>query len=227
MAISTWPITTSCSTAPSTNYGSSSGSGPVTGTNATGRPSPPNAMCDICGKFTSAIPCRFRCCWSPRMKSGCIPFRNCATPPKAGYPPLRRTCLFISTWPREKPRRFLPIFVAASRPWRTPTNQSPAPRASAEKSRCPRNSDCFRSDAGTSARQTNHGRNQEQHDRDEKDDLGDFDGGTGNAAKTQNACDQRDDQKRNDPAQHDQNLCFPLSVSTISATMSIAHRLRK
>src|SRR5712672_2147192 len=160
------------------------------------------------------------------MKSGCIPFRNCATPPTAGCPPLRRTCLFISTWPREKPRRSHPTFAPASTPWRTPTNRSPAPRASAEKSRCPRDNG-FASHAGTSARQTHHGRDQEQHDRDEEDGLGDFDGGTGNAAKTQNACDQRDDQKRNDPAQHDQNLCFPLSVSTISATMSIAHRLRK
>ena len=102
---------------------------------------------------------------------------------------------------------------------------SRVPRASAARSRCPRNS---ASDArpGAAARQADHGRDQEQHDRDKEDDLGDFDGGAGDAAEAQNACDQRDDQKRNDPAQHDTT-----SVSTfcfdISATEIVAHRLRK
>jgi hypothetical protein len=56
------------------------------------------------------------------------------------------------------------------------------------------------SNPGATARETNHGRNQKQHDRDEKDGLGDFDGYSGDAAKAQNACDQRNDQKGNDPA---------------------------
>src|ERR1700704_3557221 len=88
-----------------------------------------------------------------------------------------------------------------------PTRPFHDPGASAEESRCPRNS---ASDAGTSARHADHGRDQKQYDRDEEDDLGDFDGGSGNTAESQNACDQRDDQKRNDPAQHDTNLYFDL-----------------
>src|SRR6266481_3223643 len=50
--------------------------------------------------------------------------------------------------------------------------------------------------ARTAARETHHGRDQKQHDRDKEDDLGDFDRSSGEAAKAQNACDQRDDQKR-------------------------------
>ena len=61
-----------------------------------------------------------------------------------------------------------------------PTRPFHDPRASAEESRCPRNS---ASDAGTSARHADHGRDQEQHDRDEEDDLGDFDGGSGDPAQ--------------------------------------------
>ena len=81
------------------------------------------------------------------------------------------------------------------------------------------------SDPGAAAHQSDHGRDQEQHDRDEEDDLGDFDRGAGDAAEAQNACDQRDDQKRNDPAQHDTILCFTFCFD-ISAT-DIAHRLWK
>src|SRR6202521_3846349 len=76
----------------------------------------------------------------------------------------------------------------------------------------------LRLDTGSSARQTDHGRDQEQHDRNEEDDLGDFDRGSGDTAKAQNACDQGDDQERNDPTQHDTDLRFPISVS-VSATM--------
>jgi hypothetical protein len=70
------------------------------------------------------------------------------------------------------------------------------------------------SDAVTSARQTDHGRDQEQHDRDKEDRFGDFDGYSGDAAEAQNASDQGDYQKRNDPAQHGQDLRFRLSVSS-------------
>ena len=70
----------------------------------------------------------------------------------------------------------------------------------------------MRLDAGAAARQADHGRDQEQHDRDEEDDLGDFDGDAGDAAEAQNTGDQRDDQKRNNPAQHDttsvSTFCF-------------------
>ena len=59
------------------------------------RPSPPSAMCAICGKFISAIPCRCRSCWSPPTKNGCTPSRNCATPPRAGCPPRPRSWAFI------------------------------------------------------------------------------------------------------------------------------------
>src|SRR6266478_5807737 len=113
------------------------------------------------------------------------------------------------------------MFAPASRHWRTLTDPSRAPRASAEKSRCPRNS-YSGSDAASSARQTDHGRDQEQHDRDEEDDLGDFDRGSGDTAKAQKARDQGNDQKRNDPAQHDMDLLFPRSGSSISAIKSAA-----
>src|SRR5712664_1822101 len=81
------------------------------------------------------------------------------------------------------------------------------------------------SDAGTAPRQTDHGGNQEQHYRDEEDDLGDFDGGSGDAAEAQNACDQGDDQERNDPAEHDTDLCFHF-LFNVSATKNAAHRLQ-
>src|SRR6266478_5010123 len=116
------------------------------------------------------------------------------------------------------------MFAPASRHWRTLTDPSRAPRASAETSRCPRNS-YSGSDAGSSARQTDHGRDQEQHDRDEEDDLGVFDRGSGDTAKAQNARDQGNDQKRNDPAQHDMHLLFPRSGSSISA-ITAPHRLQ-
>ncbi len=69
----------------------------------------------------------------------------------------------------------------------------------------------FRSDPGAPARQADHGRDQEQHDRDEEDGLGDFDGRAGDAAEAQNTRDQRNNQKRNNPAQHDKTsgLNFP------------------
>ena len=41
-----------------------------------------------------------------------------------------------------------------------------------------------------------------------KIDLGDFDRSAGDAAKAQDAGDQRDNQKRNNPAQHGHDLCF-------------------
>jgi hypothetical protein len=43
------------------------------------------------------------------------------------------------------------------------------------------------SDAGAAARQADHGGDQKQHHRDKEDDFGDFDGGSGEAAKAQNA----------------------------------------
>jgi len=77
-----------------------------------------------------------------------------------------------------------------------------------------------RLDASAPARQTDHGRDQEQHDSNKEDDLGDFDGGSGDAAKAQDAGDQGDDQKRNDLTQHDTDLRFPRFGSSNSATMS-------
>jgi hypothetical protein len=64
-------------------------------------------------------------------------------------------------------------------------------------------------DARSAARQPNHGRHDKQHDRDKEDRLGDFDRDARDAAETQNAGDQGDDQECDDPAQHD-NLRFNL-----------------
>src|SRR5258708_10687395 len=83
-----------------------------------------------------------------------------------------------------------------------------APRGHRQKSRDALEIAISVSDAGTSARQADHGRDQEQHNRNEKDDLGDFDRGSGDTTKAKNACDQRDYQKRNNPTQHDTDLCF-------------------
>ena len=74
------------------------------------------------------------------------------------------------------------------------------PRAPAARWRCPRSNAKARLKPRTPARQSHHGRDQEQDDGDEEDHLGDFDRGAGDAAEAQNARDQRDDQKRNDPA---------------------------
>jgi hypothetical protein len=58
-------------------------------------------------------------------------------------------------------------------------------------------------DVTASAHQSDHGRDQKQDHGDKEDRLGDFDGDAGDTAEAQNTRDQRDDQKRNDPAQHD------------------------
>ena len=52
------------------------------------------------------------------------------------------------------------------------------------------------------SRQANDGRDEKQHDRNEEDDLGDFDRGAGDTAEAKNTGDQCDDQKRDDPAEH-------------------------
>src|SRR5580693_6448571 len=115
----------------------------------------------------------------------------------------------MSTWPRERQHPFHPTSAPASRPWRKPTPPSRGPRAWGAKLRCLRN----KLDVVASAGQTNHGRDQEQHHGDKEDGLGDLDGHPGDTAKAQNARDQRDDEKCNDPAQHD-TASFSNSVST-------------
>src|ERR1700722_10979475 len=176
-------------------------------------------MCGICARFNSAIPCKSRsCCWS-QTRSGCIPSRNCVTPARAGYRPRLRTCPFISTWPRARRRHFRLTFAPASKRWRRRTARWRDPRASGETSRCPR-SNISPSDAVAPARQADHGRDQEQHHGDKEDRLGDFDGHAGDTAEAQNARNQRDDQERNDPAQHGPTL-YPL-VSKTGATESLA-----
>ena len=101
-----------------------------------------------------------------------------------------------------------------------------APRASAGRWRCPRNSArigvrrCVRPRARPTTAETRN-----RIDGDEEDRLGDFDGGAGDAAEAQNACDQRDDQKRNDPAQHDTTSIG--CCSRDGRDCSVAHRLQK
>src|SRR6187399_3294291 len=73
------------------------------------------------------------------------------------------------------------------------------------------------------ADQPHHRRDQEQDDGDEEDRLGDFDGDAGDAAKTQNTRDQRDDQKRNYPAQHDTTSIG--CCSRDDGDFSVPHRL--
>src|SRR6202042_717411 len=126
----------------------------------------------------------------------------------------------ISTWVCEKPRPSRPTSAPPSTRWPRRTRWSRDLRASAARSRCPqRNSELlfehnlfgksvptfpdYALDPRSTARQTDHGRDDEQHDRDEEDRLGDFDGDARDAAETQNAGDQGDDQEGDDPAQHD------------------------
>src|SRR5277367_2551348 len=91
--------------------------------------------------------------------------------------------------------------------WPKRTRWSSDRRASAARSRCPRGNSKLlfdhALDARSAARQADHGRDDEQHDGDEEDRLGDFDGDARNTAETQNAGDQSDDQEGDDPAQHD------------------------
>src|SRR6266702_426827 len=102
-------------------------------------------------------------------------------------------------------RRFRPISSSVSRRSPRPTAPWPGPRASAGTWRCPRSGK--RLDPAA-AGEADHGRDQEQHHRDEEDDLGDFDRRAGEAAEAQDTGDQCDNQKRHNPAQHGQNLCF-------------------
>src|ERR1700719_2792252 len=108
----------------------------------------------------------------------------------------------MSTWANGRPRRSRRTSAPPSMPLPAPMRRSHVPRASAAKSRCLQGSNSV-SNSGSAARQTHDGRNQEQHDRDEEDRLGDFDGGARNAAKAKNTGDERDDQEGNDPTQHD------------------------
>ena len=79
---------------------------------------------------------------------------------------------------------------------RTPTRPCRVPRASAGKSRCPRNSRnrAVRPAVRPRARPTT-AETRNSTTAMKKIDLGDFDGGAGDAAETQNAGDQRDDQE--------------------------------
>src|SRR5260370_20633820 len=88
-----------------------------------------------------------------------------------------------------------------------------APRGHRQKSRDALEIAISVSDAGTSARQADHGRDQEPHNPNEEDDLADFDRGSGDNAKPKNACDQPDYQKCNNPTQHDTDLSFPFLFS--------------
>ena len=88
------------------------------------------------------------------------------------------------------------------------------PRASAGRWRCPRSR--FLLDARAPAREADYGRDQEQDDGDEEDRLGDFDGDAGDPAEAQNARDQCDDQKRNDPTQHDTTSVWFRSARSVA-----------
>jgi hypothetical protein len=54
----------------------------------------------------------------------------------------------------------------------------------------------------STAHQADHGRDREQDDRDEKDELRDFDGGAGDAAEAEQSRDQGDDEKSDSPTKH-------------------------
>jgi cobalamin biosynthesis protein CobT len=53
-----------------------------------------------------------------------------------------------------------------------------------------------------SPQKADHGGDGEQNDRNEEDQLGDLDSGTGNAAKAKQSCDQSDDEKSDCPTEH-------------------------
>ena len=54
----------------------------------------------------------------------------------------------------------------------------------------------------SAAQQTDDGRNGEQDDRNEEDQLSDLDGRTGNAAKAEESGNQSDDEKSDCPTEH-------------------------
>src|ERR1700742_4920742 len=120
----------------------------------------------------------------------------------------------MSIWACERPRPFRLTSASTSLPSRKPTPTSRGRRASDALSRCPRADSYAPLDPGAAARQADHGRDEKQDDGDKEDRLGGFNGNARDAAETQNTGDQRDDQKRNDPAQHD-TLRFLLTVSAI------------
>src|SRR5215207_4174767 len=108
---------------------------------------------------------------------------------------------------RARPRRFRRISRTAFAMSSARTRPLRVPRAPAARWRCPRSSPLANPlDVRASANDANHSRDQEQQHSDEEDRLGDFDGCSGDAAKAQYAGDERNDQKRYDPAQHDSLL---------------------
>jgi acyl-CoA thioester hydrolase len=124
---------------------------------------------------------------------------------------------------------FPPIFAPASGRGERPQRGGAARGHRAKDRDALRNNS---SDPGAAARHADHGREQKQHHGDEEDRLGDFDGYAGDAAEAQNAGDQRDDQERNDPAQHHRtsvcNPCFKIrATENLAPALEIIRRRNK
>ena len=67
------------------------------------------------------------------------------------------------------------------------------------------------------AQKTDHGRDGEQHDRDEEDQLCDFDSGAGDAAKAEQSRDERDNEKSDSPTEHGvTSLKFKISLQPMT-----------
>src|SRR6202000_2755616 len=65
------------------------------------------------------------------------------------------------------------------------------------------------------------GRDDEQDDGDEEDRLGDFNRDARDAAETENTGDQGDDEKGDDPAQHDKLRLIRFGVTREAPTLSV------
>src|SRR5438105_15964308 len=108
------------------------------------------------------------------------------------------------------PRRSRPPFARTFKPAAMPTPPCRGPRASDARLRCRRNSASSEDLGPAPACYTDHGRDNEQHNRDKEEDLGDLDGGAGDTAVAHKSCDQDNEQERNNPNVHGQDLLSPI-----------------
>src|SRR3989440_7266655 len=111
---------------------------------------------------------------------------------------------------RARPRRFRPTFARAFKPSSMPTPPCRGRRASDARLLCRQNTASTEDLGPAPARYTDHGRDNEQHNREKEEDLGDLDGGAGDTAVAHKSCDQGNDQERNNPNVHGQDLLSPI-----------------
>src|ERR1700722_11719400 len=117
-------------------------------------------------------------------------------------------------------RNIWPACSANTRQSRPPTDRSPY--LSKKGPRLPPRAFFISAlDAVSAARNADHGRHDEQDDGDKEDRLGEFNGHARNAAETENAGDQGDDEKGDDPAQHDKLRLIRFGVARETSTRSL------